>query len=362
VFALIVAAAAPTPRADAGAVEATTGVNLWLGLDLGTIQSIPEKDKVESAKAGGLGGGKIIVSRFSPSLLLEGGVGWQMSRLRSPSPRPAASAEATAKGMVDREIVETRSGVGEIAARWRLGSFELGPAAQVLFGADTTYSPYLGIVDEKPNGLGGLGVYYTWYGSSANQRLGLQVMTDLTIDERQVTSSTLQYYVSIPVYQPPPPKKTVVVKYKEKRRYIIDAGFINFATAKFAIDAADQAYLAELGEYLEKNRGKWSSVLITSHTDARGSDEMNAKLSKNRAAAVGDALQLPADLAERLQIKSRASAEPVESGDAQIALARNRRVEVEIVGAIDVVSLKRNITLLRQKHRKPPTCVGEGCL
>jgi outer membrane protein OmpA-like peptidoglycan-associated protein len=362
----ILAAAPATLLADE--IPARSGFNVWLGLDLGSAQSIAKDRTVESSKVGAAGGGKLIFSLFSPSLLLEGGVGWQMSRLRNEEPKPAASEEARQSGLVDREIVETRSGVGELAARYRIGAFEIGPAAQALFGADTTYSPYLG-KDEKANGLAGLGVYYGWYGSAVNQRLGLQIMTDVTIDDRQVSSSLLQYYVSIPVTKPRP-KEKVVIKYREKvkekviekRRYIVDAGFINFETKKFEVDATDQAFLAELGAFLADRRDKWAVVFITSHTDHRGGDRVNVDLSKSRANAVAGHLSLPAELAERVQIKSRASAEPVEPGDAQIAMARNRRVEIEVVGAIDVVSLKRAIAIMRQKFRGPGTCSGDSCL
>lgn len=344
--------------------EPTTGFNVWLGLDLGGVQSIAKEQAKETSKTGALGGGKLIFSLSSRSMLLEGGAGWQMSRLRNANPKAASSEEASAQNLVDREVVETRSGVFELAARYRLGAFEIGPAGQGLFGADTTYSPYLG-KDEKPNGLAGLGVYYGWYGSAVNQRVGLQLMTDVTIDERQVSSAILQYYVSIPPAKPSP-KEKIVVKYRdkvrEKRRYIVDAGFINFETKKFTVQSSDQAFLAELGEFLAKSRDKWATVFITSHTDHRGGDAINIDLSKNRAEAVAGYLSLPTELAERIQIKSRASTEPVESGDDQVSLARNRRVEIEVVGAIDVVSLKRTIAIIRQKHRGPGTCSGDTCL
>lgn len=344
----------------AGQDRPAQGLNLWLGLDLGTMQSEADNTAVETSKAGAIGGGKVFFSRFSESLVLEGGLGWQTSRLRNPEPRPAASAEDEQNGTVDREIVETRAAVGEIAVRYKNGGFEVGPAAQVMFGADTTFSPYLGVEDKSPNGFGGLGLYYTFYGESMNQRIGLQFMTDLTIDKRQISSSQLQYYVSIPFFNNKPREK-VVVKYKEKTRYIVDAGFINFETGKYAVGTADQKYLSELGTYLAKNAGKWSLVFITSHTDHRGGDEINLTLSQNRAKAISELLNLPESFAGKVQVRSRASGDPVEKQPDVVSMARNRRVEIEIVGAIDVVGLKREIALIKQKHRKPDTCVGENC-
>lgn len=346
--------------------DPVNGINIWAGFDLGLMQSTPKDRDAETTKAGGLGGGKIFISRLSRNLSLEGGLGWQISRLRNEKPKIATSQEAINSGLIDREIVETRSGVGEFSVRYRSGRFEIGPAAQVLFGADSTYSPYLGVIDERPNGLIGLGAYYTWYGQSLNQRLGFQVVTDLTIDQRQVTSGILQYYVGLPLIPVERKEKIkeverVVVKYKEKRRYVVDAGYINFATHKYQIEEHDLEYLKELSEFLILNRDKWSFIFITSHTDFRGGDRVNLDLSKNRANAVSDALLLPDDLANRVQVDSRASRDPVQVGDDAIAMARNRRVEIEVVGALDVVGLKRSITLIRQKHRKPNTCADKNC-
>ena len=357
---------APQVVANAQSPDPKEGINLWAGFDLGLMQSVPKDQDAETNKAGVLGGGKIFISRLSRSLLLEGGVGWQMSRMQNEKPKVATSQEAINSGTVDREIVETRSGVGELALRYRADRWEIGPAGQVLFGADSTYSPYLGVQDERPNGLLGLGVYHTWYGRSLYQRLGFQVMTDISIVERQVLSGIVQYYVGIPlipVVREEKVKKVdrIVTKYKEKRRYIVDAGYINFATKQYQIEAHDLEYLQELGEFLVLNRDQWSLIFITSHTDSRGGDKINIDLSKNRANAVSEALLLPSDLAGRVQIDPRASRDPVQSETDVISLARNRRVEIEVVGALNVVSLKRSITLIRQKHRKPNTCADKNC-
>jgi len=341
--------------------EILDGYNIWLGLDAGTIQSESENTIVESSKSGGLFGGKAIFSRFSETLMLEAGLGWQASRLRNKKPKPAATQADLDNGTVDREYVETRSGVGELGVRYRKGAFEVGVLGQILFGADTTYSPYIGVEDTTPNGNAGLAAYYTFYGKEVNQRLGVQLITDLTVEKRQVSSSILQYYVSLPILRPKSQEK-VVVKYKEKTRYIVDAGFINFETNKFDIAEADKSYLAELGSYLNQNSEYWSLVFITSHTDPRGGDSINITLSKNRANAVTDALALSDGQDKKIQIRSKASNEPVNNKDDNMNMARNRRVEIELVGAINVVHLKRDIALIKQKHRKPDTCADDTCL
>lgn len=336
------------------------GYNIWAGLDAGGIQSSSGNKDVETSKSGAALGGKIIFSRFSDKLMLEAGLGWQASRLTNENPKPAATQADLVNGTNDREVVETRSGVGELSVRHRKGSYELGLVGQILFGADTTYSPYLGVEDSSPNGNVGLAAYYTFYNEDLNQRLGLQLLTDMTIDKRQVSSALLQYYVSLPMLQPKP-AETVVVKYKEITRYIVDAGFINFETNKFDVGAADQAYLAELGTYLNQNSSNWSLVFITSHTDPRGGDAINVSLSKSRAEAISTLLGLAKNQESKVRIRSKASSEPVNKQEDTLSMARNRRVEIELVGAINVVHLKREIALIKQKHRKPDTCADGAC-
>jgi hypothetical protein len=194
-----------------------TGYNIWAGLDAGVIQSESDNEIIESSKSGALFGGKAIFSRFSEKLMLEAGLGWQASRLKSSAAKEAILQSDIDNGTVDREVVETRSGLVDFGVRYRQESFEIGAVGQILFGADTTYSPYLGVEDTTPNGMAGLSMYYTFYGNEVNQRLGLQLLTDVTIDKRQISSTVLQYYVSLPFLAPKPQEK-VIVKYKEKTR------------------------------------------------------------------------------------------------------------------------------------------------
>ncbi len=119
--------------------------------------------------------------------------------------------------------------------------------------------------------------------------------------------------------------------------------------------------MAELGEYLNQNSQNWSLIFISSHTDHRGGDAINITLSKNRAAAVTEFLALEKEHEKKIQTKSKASSQPVNDQDDSMSMARNRRVEIELVGAINVVNLKRDIALIKQKHRKPDTCADETC-
>ena len=75
------------------------------------------------------------------------------------------------------------------------------------------------------------------------------------------------------------------------------------------------------------------AITVTGHTDARGSDEYNQRLSERRARAVADYL-IEAGLAgERFTVVGLGKAYPLDTGDSDEAHARNRRVELGIVNA-----------------------------
>lgn len=75
------------------------------------------------------------------------------------------------------------------------------------------------------------------------------------------------------------------------------------------------------------------AITITGHTDARGSDEYNQRLSERRARAVADYLIGAGLSSERFTVEGLGKAYPVDTGDSDEAHARNRRVELGIVNA-----------------------------
>ena len=75
------------------------------------------------------------------------------------------------------------------------------------------------------------------------------------------------------------------------------------------------------------------AITITGHTDARGSEEYNQRLSERRARAVADYLIGAGLSSERFTVDGLGKAYPVDTGDSDEAHARNRRVELGIVNA-----------------------------
>ena len=75
------------------------------------------------------------------------------------------------------------------------------------------------------------------------------------------------------------------------------------------------------------------AITISGHTDARGNDEYNQRLSERRARAVADYLIGAGLASERFTVEGLGQAYPVDTGDSDEAHARNRRVELGIVSA-----------------------------
>jgi outer membrane protein OmpA-like peptidoglycan-associated protein len=61
---------------------------------------------------------------------------------------------------------------------------------------------------------------------------------------------------------------------------------VRFAFGSAALDRAAAAKLAALGTELGKTERKGTRLVVNGHTDARGGDEFNQRLSERRAAAV----------------------------------------------------------------------------
>jgi len=71
-------------------------------------------------------------------------------------------------------------------------------------------------------------------------------------------------------------------------------------------------------------------VRVTGHTDSRGSDDYNLKLSHRRADAVRDYLIANGIAANRLETVGKGESQPVESNDTDDGRFKNRRVELHV--------------------------------
>lgn len=104
---------------------------------------------------------------------------------------------------------------------------------------------------------------------------------------------------------------------------------IFFASGQSTLKAESNSELDRLVKLMKDVPGL--VIEISGHTDNVGSESMNAKLSKDRAAAVVTYLTSKGIAAKRLQSKGYGSSQPVATNDNADGRQQNRRTEFEIL-------------------------------
>lgn len=106
--------------------------------------------------------------------------------------------------------------------------------------------------------------------------------------------------------------------------------YINFKYNTAEISGADPIpVLEEVARLMKQNPSM--QVKVVGHTDSRGADQYNQSLSVRRAEAVRDYLVKRGVEASRFQTEGMGEAQPVDSNDTEIGMARNRRIEFKVV-------------------------------
>ncbi len=128
-----------------------------------------------------------------------------------------------------------------------------------------------------------------------------------------------------PIPPPPPPPPAPAAASVAKK--IVLRG-VNFDFDKSNIRADAAPILKEAASILKENANL--KVAVEGHTDAKGTDEYNLKLSDRRAAAV-EAFLVKEGVAEsRLSTRGLGESQAVASNDTDDGRAQNRRVELKV--------------------------------
>jgi OmpA-OmpF porin, OOP family len=136
--------------------------------------------------------------------------------------------------------------------------------------------------------------------------------------------------VAAPTPPPPPPPVAVAPPPKpiiEKVTYAADV-FFDFDKAVLKPEGK-----ARLDDLVAKLSGTSLEVIVASgHTDAVGGDAYNQKLSINRAEAVKTYLMSKGVEPNRVAAEGKGEAQPIADNKTAEGRAKNRRVELEVVG------------------------------
>lgn len=116
---------------------------------------------------------------------------------------------------------------------------------------------------------------------------------------------------------------------KTPRGLVVTLGDLLFATGKSTLRDSSSSHLDKLVAFLQENPER--SVMIEGHTDAVGSEDLNARLSQQRADSVKDYLIGRGIAANRLEAHGKGEGSPVASNDSIPGRQQNRRVEIIII-------------------------------
>ncbi|MCE2773663.1 MAG: OmpA family protein, partial [Bacteroidetes bacterium] len=73
-------------------------------------------------------------------------------------------------------------------------------------------------------------------------------------------------------------------------------------------------------------------IEISGHTDSKGADDYNQRLSESRAKAVVEYVVSKGIKANRMEYKGYGETQPIDSNDTDPGRANNRRTEFKIIG------------------------------
>jgi OOP family OmpA-OmpF porin len=198
--------------------------------------------------------------------------------------------------------------------------------------ANSPYSAYVqdarGIIVRNPFGLCWRTGYWTPADAVPGCDLPLCVAPETLVNGKCVAPAPVVMAPppAAPVAPAPAPAPAPVVT-SEKVSYSADAFF------DFDKSVLKPAGKASLDDLTSKLQGINLEVIIAvGHTDSIGTDAYNQKLSIRRAEAVKAYLQSKGIEANRVYTEGKGEKQPVADNKSSAGRAKNRRVEIEVVG------------------------------
>jgi outer membrane protein OmpA-like peptidoglycan-associated protein len=104
---------------------------------------------------------------------------------------------------------------------------------------------------------------------------------------------------------------------------------------------AHQARVKNMGRYLAKNQKSWKALIVSGHTDERGSNKFNMDLSMRRAETVRRLLIEGGLASGKVRAVGYGETKPLDRAHTEKAWAKNRRVELEFRGVRDSEIIKK---------------------
>lgn len=123
-------------------------------------------------------------------------------------------------------------------------------------------------------------------------------------------------------------KGATVERVGEGIRITFDSGIL-FDVGSYQLKEDAKNNIRELSKVLQKYSD--TNILIEGHTDNTGGDDMNMKLSENRANSVGNFSKSLGILGSRMAIQGYGESQPIQDNASEAGRKQNRRVEIAIM-------------------------------
>jgi outer membrane protein OmpA-like peptidoglycan-associated protein len=336
IFLALVFAVGTSAQAQSESFTLTEEKPLWLLL--GVEGFFLTKNGVERPEVSNNGPGlafKGVASKyFSQSWVGDLGFGYRRDRMEK-----------------DDVLVRTRAFFMELGARYRLDQrWSIGPEIHWLSGSDVSFSDVGTNSDDKNNSFfGGARLMYDTAvnGQKNLLRLGGQIMTDLNVDDRQVTAlhliaefgwpfgpKTKPTPAPVVATSPVVPVEAAIVEEAPAPRLKLDLQNlgVNFAPSSDQLVGSSKAVMLRLANLLKKYDAEWDAIRIEGHTDSTGIYAKNLALSKARAKSVVTTLVGAGVEARKLSSEGYGPNRPLDKAKTKEAYAKNRRVELNLIG------------------------------
>lgn len=166
----------------------------------------------------------------------------------------------------------------------------------------------------------------------------------LTVTEKKITKSKVRVQKQIVTTR----EQNLVQN--ENVSFIFDSQMINFRFNSADLTEKSTAFVSGLGQIFSAQHSDWKELVVEGHSDSKGNNEYNKKLSQRRAESVRKVLiqnGVPdADIKAIGYGEERLLINPEQT---EVDFARNRRVEIKVQGMRDARILQRSITRLQNE-------------
>ncbi|MFZ9520218.1 MAG: OmpA family protein [Silvanigrellaceae bacterium] len=361
-----------------------TGLGIFGSAELGVVFSVPTDVNYKQIETSQLGIAPVLkfgASTFTRRIILDFGLGIQYAKFGGTiSALPSVDEDSNIVFIpLNEKYTNTQvSMLVEAAGRLRIKQkYQVGLLAQVLVSGESAgfsslpnferpqekfaalLGPqfvYEGELKDKISRLTGsftmslTGNNRTVYLASLGASLGAFLINPVTVVKTKSTTRT-QTKVTRETIQLKAQRADVT----DNISFIFDSQMINFKLNSAEINPKSAGFLSALGEIFARERDIWSKLMIEGHTDSRGSAEYNIKLSTMRARSVLDTLEKAGVARESMEAVGLGSTQMLVNPEvSEIDYARNRRVEIRILGLKDSRALKKYVDEVQERFFGKP--------